>query len=433
MQKIWWILIGLALLSASMVRAEETPAPLTEAAAVQLALQHNPMLRMAQAEVGMARARIGMARSEGALQISANGLATASDMRSVLASPVMPTAYLQSQDRSSADVNGMAMLPLITGGRIRQTVKAAVLTESASESQLAAARVVVAFEARSMLAELRQALAMVVVAQDTLAAQTKNAEVTQQLFAAGKVPKFDVLRAQAAQADAQQLLANAQADVVAARARLAQALGVPEDTLGMPVDEALVDAPAHPLETALATRPELRAAQQTIAAAEATVKARKASYSPQVYAVGMVDAFSPADMGKSSGYTVGVVAGVPLFDGGRRKAEVQEAEQVVAQTRASRDKVELQVRAEVATAQARVIATRQNIDTAAAQVAAATEAYTVAQARYNAGKSNIVELLDARQALTEAQQSQVAAQAQYRAALADLYRATGVDTLENPK
>jgi outer membrane protein TolC len=345
----------------------------------------------------------------------------------------MPQALLQSQDRSSTDLNGMAMLPLFTGGRLRQNVKAAELTASASESQLAAARTEVAYQARAGMAVLRQALAMAAVAQDTLNAQTKNAEVTQQLYDVGKVPKFDVLRAQAAQAAAKQQLANAQVDVIAARARLAQALGVPAETLGTPVEETLVEAPGKPLDIALARRPELHAAQQNIAAAEATVKARKAGYSPQVYAVGMVDAFTPADMGKSSGYTVGVVAGVPILDGGRRHAEVQEAEQGVAQAQASRDNVELQVRADVATAQARVTAARQNIDTAAAQVTAANEAYAVAQARYSAGKGAIVELLDARQALTEAQQSQVTAQAQYRAALAELYRAMGVDILENPK
>lgn len=407
--------------------AQDIPQPLTETGAVQLALQHQPMLRQAQAEAGMAQARVGMAKSEGKLQVSANGLATASDMRNILPiAGVMPQALLQSQDKGSIDLNGMAMLPLTTGGRISQTIRAAELTAGASQSQVDTARAQVAFEARMRYAEWRQALAMQTVAQDTLAAQTQNAQVTQQLFDAGKVPKFDALRAQAAQASAQQQVANAQADVTTAQATLAQALGVPVETIGQPADEAAQTPPENPLQLALARRPELKAAQQQINAAEATVKARKAGYLPQVYAFGMLDAISPADMGKSTGFTIGVGAGIPVLDGGRRKAEVDEAKQGVAQAQAARDTVELQVRADVAGAQARVTAARQNIDTATAQVAAGNEAYTVAQARYTAGKSTIVELLDARQALTEAQQSLVTAQAQYRATLATLYRAIGI-------
>jgi len=423
-----------AVLSSGLVYAQEAPAPLTESAAVQLALTHSPMLRMAQAEAGMAQAQVGMAKSEGKLQVSANGLAAASNMRNIFPIPgVMPQALLQTQDQASLDVNGMAMYPLSTGGRISQTVKAAQLTAAAAQTGIATSRAQVAFEARAMYAQWRQALAMETVAQDALAAQTENAKVTQQLFDVGKVPMFDVLRTRAAQAAAQQQVANAHADVIAMQANLAQVLGVPAESLGTAADEAAATPPQDALSLALARRPELQAAGQTIKAAEATVKARQAGYRPQIFAFGMVDALAPADMGQSAGYSIGIGAGLPILDGGRRKAEVEEAKQGVAQAQAARDNVELQVRAEVTGAQARVTAAQQNIDTATAQEQAAEEAYTVAQARYAAGKSNIVELLDARQALTEAQQSVVTAQAQYRATLAALYRAIGWDVPAQPE
>lgn len=426
-----WVRIFVISMLGTAAMAQEMPAPLTEAAAVQLALDHQPMIRAAQAEAGMAQARVGMARSEEAVQASGNGLAVASSMRNSLAVPgVMPQAILQSQDRTSLDLNGMAMLPLYTGGRIQNSIKAAQLSAGAFRYQVAAARTQAAADARMRFAEWRQSLAMLTVAQDTVTAQTRNAEVIQQLFDVGKVPRFDVLRAQAALKDAQQQVANAQADVTASRARLAQALGVAEAALpATSADEPLPTAPADILTTALAKRPDLLAAQQRIAVAEATVNAREASYKPQIYAVGMVDAIVPADMGQSAGLTIGVVAGIPMLDGGRRKAEVQEARQAVTQSQAMRDTLELQVRADVAGAEARVTAAHQNIETATAQVAAAEEAYTVAQARYTGGKGTIVELLDAQRALTEARQSLVAAHAQYRGTLATLYQAMGLDVV----
>lgn len=431
MQYRTWITILAVGLLMTAAMAQDAPPPLTETAAVQLALEHQPMVRVAQAEAGMAQARVGMARSEGAVQVSANGLAVASSMRGAVAVPgVMPQAILQSQDRTSLDLNGMAMLPLYTGGRVQRSVKAAQLSADASQYQVAVTRTQVAADARMRFAEWREALAMLIVAQDTVTAQTRNAEVTQQLFDVGKVPRFDVLRAQASLQSVQQQVSNAQADVTSARARLAQVLGVAESTLpASPADEPLPTAPADTVTTALAKRPDLLAAQQRIAAAEATVSARKANYQPQVYALGMVDALAPADMGKSTGLTVGVVAGIPILDGGRRKSEIQEAEQGVALARAMRENLELQVRADVAVAEARVTAARRNIDTATAQVRAAEEAYTVAQARYASGKGTIVELLDAQRMVTEARQSLVAAQARYRGTLATLYQAMGLDVL----
>jgi outer membrane protein TolC len=428
--RIWFMLLAAGLL-ASIAIAQDVP-PLTESAAVARALAHHPLLRAAQAEAEMADARAGMARAEGALQVSASGLAMATTMRGALGVPgAMPQAILLTQDRPSLAVNGTAMLPLYTGGRIPQTIRAASLSASASRAQAALIRTQVAADARRQWAAWREALALLTVAQETVTAQTRNAEVAGQLFDVGKVPRFDLLRAQAALQAARQQARDAEAEVTAARARLAQALGDADTMLpAAPADEPLPSLPADALATALARRPDLLAAGQTIAAAEATTRARKAAYQPQVYAMGMADAAVPADMGKAAGIAVGVVAGVPLVDGGRRKAEVREAEQGIAQARALRDTLELQVRADVAGAEARAGAARGNIETTTAQVKAAEEAFTVAQARYTAGKGIIVELLDAQRMVTEARQSLVTAHARYRATLATLYQAMGIDLIE---
>lgn len=428
--RIWLYFIALGLLFSGAMAQDVLPT-LTESDAVRLALQHQPLLRAAQAEAGMAQARVSQAQAEARVQVSGNMLAAVSSMRNVLAMPAMPQALLQSQARTSLDVNGMAMLPLYTGGRITATVQAARLSAAVSQQQVALTRTQIAYNARIRYTEWQQALALLTVTQDTLTAQTKNTQVTQQLFDVGKIPRFDLLQAQAAQASGQQRVTNALADVIAARALLAQALGMAIETIPVsPTSEASAASMQNSLETALASRPDLLAAQQSISAATATVAVRKANYQPQVYAVGMVDALLPADAGKSAGFTIGLVAGIPIFDGGRRKAEITEAEGTVAQAKANREVVELQVRAEVIGAEARVTAARQNIDTATAQVTAAQEAYTVAQARYAAGKGIIVELLNAQSALTEARENQVIAQAQYHGALATLYQAMGLDVLD---
>lgn len=418
----------LALVALAGSAAPLWAAPLTEREAVQLALQNRPALRAAQAEAAMAQARVGIARAEGRLQLSANALATASSMPSVVGVPaVMPQALLQSRDESSVDLNAMAMLPLATGGRIGHTVRAAELGSQAAQEEVGATRVAVAAEARRRLAEWRSARAMVTVAQSAVTAQQEATTVSRQLFAEGKIPQFDLLRNEAALAAAQQQVSNAQADAAAAQARLAQALGVPAAGLTEPAEETPPPPPADPLTTALARRPDLLAAARRVEAARATAAAREAAYRPQVYAVGMADLFAPSDMGRSTGATVGVVAGVPILEGGRRRAEVSEAEQAAARAQAARAELELAVQADVAEAQSRLAAAAQNVTTASAEVASAEASYQVAQERYAAGKGTLVEKLDALRAQTEAQQSLVTAQAQYSMRLADLYQAMGVE------
>jgi len=421
------VVLGLAVVRAG---AGEAPG-LTEQEAVRLALQHQPMVQAAQAEAAMAGARAGMARSEERLQLSLNALAAASDMVSAVQVPaVMPQAIMMSQDRTAVDLNAMAMLPLATGGRLRENVRAADQGAQAAAWRSAGTRVQVAYEARARFADWRSALAMAKVAADALAAQQRATDLARERFNVGKIPQFDLLRNEAALAAAKQQVTNAAADVAAARARLAQALGVPAGTLPKvaaesPVGGLLVIGSS--LAMAWAQRPDLLAANAEVAAAAAALRAKEDAYRPQLYAFGMGDVASPPAMGSSTTGVVGIIVGVPLVNGGRRSAELAEACAAVERAKAMRATVELQVEADVTEAQARLAAASQNLETAAAQVKSAEASYTVAQERYSAGKSTVVELLDAARARTEAEQSLVVAEAQRGLRLADLVRAMGME------
>lgn len=433
MQKSRGILMGLLLAVTLLLAGAEEGGilSLTEAQAVALALRQNPLLRAVQAEAQGAQARIGIAKSETALQVTGTGVLAGSNMAGTLGIPgLMAGTTVRVPGDNGIEVGAMALYPLSTGHRLRATVQAAERQQAALHSQVAVTRITLARDARVRYAAWVEALAMQRVAEETLKARAEATKVAQQLYEVGKIPKFDLLRSQAALADAQQRVSNATAEGIVTKADLAAVLAMPITAFSAPAPEnGLTLPPARALETALATRPELHSAQSQIEAAQATVRARQAQYRPQVYAFGMVDGVAPREMNRSLGVSAGLVAGLPLADGGRRKAEVQEAEQDVQRARAMRESVEHQVRAEVTATEARVAAARRNIETASAQVTAAQESYTVAQARYQAGKSIMVELLDALQARSDAEQSLVTAQAQYRTALAELYRAMGIETI----
>ena len=425
--RLWYSLLATCLLTSPLSAQNAVPA-LTEESAVQLALKNQPLMRVAQADVEIAKAQVDQAKSDANLQMSGNAMAVSSTMSSVLAAPGVPQSLMQSQDRNSVGINGMVMLPLDVSRRIQSAVRSARYMVSASQQDLQQTRIQVAYMARMRFAEWQQALALMAVANESLIAQTQNTQVTQQLFDVGKVPQFDLLRMKAALTSAQQQVANSQAEVTSARAQLAQALGIAVDDIpNTPTETPVPAPPTDAVATALKLRPDYAAAQEIIKAAEATISERKAQYKPQIYAIGMADAFSPSNMGKSDGITVGIIAGVPIIDGGSRKAKINEAEQMLLKARANRDVIELQIRADAAKAEAYNTSAKQRIDTAKAQLEAAERAYLTAQARYSGGKSTIAELLEVQQALTEARQSLVIAQAQYHSTLAELYLAIGMD------
>ena len=433
MRYILAILLGLFMvLGSSLVNAQQAPVlELSEEQAVALALQQNPQLQAAQAQAAGAQARFSLAKSETALQITGTGVLGVSTMPGTIGVPGLMSGTTASvPGESGVQLGAMALYPISTGGRLQSSVRAAERQLAAMTSQIAVTRINLARDARVRYAECVEALAMQRVAEETLTAQQEATKVAQQYFDVGKIPKFDLLRSQADLANAQQRLSNATAEVVVTKAELASILAMPITAFETPEQHTvLTPPPTNTLDTALATRPELHAAQQFIEAMQATVQARQAQYRVQVYAFGMIEGGVTGDANRSLGMSAGVLAGLPIADGGRRKAEVQEAEQDVQYARAMRESVELQVQAEVIAAEARVAAALRNIDTARSQVTAAAESYTAAQIRYQAGRSIMVELLDALQARTEAEQSLVAAQAQYRKALAELYRAMGIETI----
>ncbi len=111
----------------------------------------------------------------------------------------------------------------------------------------------------------------------------------------------------------------------------------------------------------------------------------------------------------SAGTTFGVAASVPLFTGGRKSAALQTARAQSRRQQHERERVALQVAQEVNAAYLNLRAAEQNILTARAALRSAQEDYRVALVRYQAGRSIVVEVLDALAARTRAQSNLVQA------------------------
>ncbi len=178
------------------------------------------------------------------------------------------------------------------------------------------------------------------------------------------------------------------------------------------------------LRVAQRTRPELRAAGARVTGAQLESGAIGASYKPQLNAFAMGD-FGASGGNRNAGTTFGLVASIPVFTGGRRKASLQIADARRRQLESEREQLALEIAQSVQAAYLNLNAAERNVGTAQVALTSAREDYRVAQIRYQSGRSTIVDVLDALASRTRAQSNVVQALFAYNVARDTLLRAVG--------
>jgi len=381
--------------------------------ALQVAAQNNVTLKQMQADADSASAATRSARAQTKPSLSTTTYGTVGDSSNILTtSPgVMPQNIFAVPPRGFADQNLMLMVPLFTGGRQGSNITAARKQGEAAQLSVQASRLTVTERVIEDYTSAALQQTLLNVAGARLTAENEQVRITQEKVTAGRSAPVDLLREQAEQADARQALLTAQNNTALALVDLKTALGVSQEsnmTLSDNLDGlsgAMVTPPAT-LQDALkqgdAHRPELAAAQRQVEAAQAGVRAARGEYAPQVYGVAMGDAMTGQGVGRT-GYTVGLTASLPLYDGGQRRADVDEASAKLDRARADAQQARQQVDQQVATAWLTLQTATAQVETAAIGVTAAQQAYNLANLRYNAGKSVTAERLDSLAALVRAQ------------------------------
>ncbi len=269
---------------------------------------------------------------------------------------------------------------------------------------------------------------------DTAKAQLTTAQTifdrTGDLKKAGVAAGIDVLRAQVQMQTQQQRVLAAQNQYERQKMVLAR-------TIGLPVSQQfqLTDAvPYAPLaaidfEQALAQaykqRPEYLAAESRTRAAELAVRAAKGEALPTVQVNGQLGMIGPAPGSSETTYSLSAGVRVPIFQGGKVKADVDQAEAQLRQSRMQledlRSRVEFEVRAallDVKTSDDQVQVARQQIELAAEQLKEARD-------RYAAGVSGSLEVVQAQEAVAAANDNHIQALYLNNVAKLSLVRALG--------
>jgi len=312
-------------------------------------------------------------------------------------------------------------LPLYTGGelaaRINQAERfAASKTKNRQWEERQAA--LAAGEAYVMLAQAREYVGLLEKARDTVAAHVAMAKA---FVDQGMLVESEYLRAEVELSRLEDLLAQARGQEEVARANLAFRLGLgqEENFQLAPLPQPVF--PQEGLEGYLASaqdRPDLRAAQALVQAAELEIKAKSAAFLPRAGVLARADWVDDKLFGThGDSTTVMGFVGMNLFSGGSDKAALAAAR---AEARAAREQVSLfsqGVLLEVRQAftEARVAVSRA--ETARKALRAAAEVQRVTAERFRQGVVRMIDLLDADTARREAETRELVARAEAHQAL----------------
>jgi outer membrane protein TolC len=255
---------------------------------------------------------------------------------------------------------------------------------------------------------------------------------------AGTVASIDVLRAEVQLKSEQQRLLAQKNQVEKGKLTLARAIGLPtgqqltlSDTLPFaPITVSEYDL----LRAAYDHRPDYRAAQANVRAAEFAVQSAKAEqYWPQA----VVEA-DYGDIGKTfanSHGTYSLVAGLrfPIFAGNRGRADTAAAQAVLTNKRNAVEDLRGRIDYEVRTALLDLQSAADQVAVARSNVDLATQTLTQARDRFGAGVTDNIEVVQAQQLLASANDSFISSLSAHNEAKIALATAVGVAEEDVPR
>ncbi len=397
-------------------------------ALITAALEHNRDLRIAVARVEEARALYGVVRAERLPTVILGGSRIAARTPADLS----PTG--QSLSSRRYDVNlAVPAFELDFWGRVKSISESAKASYLATEAAREAFRLSLISDVANAYLTLQELEERTALIRATLQIRAESRNLVMKRRDVGLAGDLDFLSADGAFEAARAELANLERGRAAAENALTLLVGTMPNYLpagrrlteqGI-VPDLAVDAPSE----ALLSRPDVRAAEQKLLAANANIGAARAAFLPRI---GITLGLGTASRALSGLFDAGSGAwsftpslAQPLFDAGRNQANLDlvETRKVIAV--AEYEKTIQQAFREVADLLAARATLTEQLKALEAAETAQNNRLKIADARYQAGVSNYLEVLDAQREAFAAQQGTVQVRRALLSAGAQIYKALG--------
>ncbi len=320
-------------------------------------------------------------------------------------------------------------------GGVSRAIEAARGDRDATAAQLDAARVAVAAETARAYATACSNGAQAAVARDTVKLQRQTLNLTRTLFDAGRGARRDVARADVLLAQTEAQIPAFDAERRASLYQLAVLTGrTPEQTdvdagqcVAPPRVQTIV--PVGDGAALLARRPDIRAAERTLAADTARVGVETAALYPTIRLLGSVGlgATQPGNVvkGSSFSFSVGPLISWSFPNQTAARARIRQARAGSDASLARFDAAILTALSEVEQALARYQgALDRNAALARAEVSS-TEAANLSRLRFDYGADSFLLLIQAERDRADARAARAASDAQVADAQISLFKALG--------
>jgi outer membrane protein len=449
--------------------------------AVDYALEHNLTVRQNQLTAETNNAILRQSKAAQLPTANLNGTQTWNYGRSV-----NPLTYeFQNQTTRSNNFSGIAQVVLFQGFQLRNTVKRNTLDYQASLGDIEKARNDLSLNVASQFLQLVLSEELVRTNQLKVDSDVQQVERTRKLLKAGSVAESNLLDLQAQQATDELNVITAQNQRDIARLQLTQLLNL--DAAGQaafqiqvpnlpdPDEQAqLNEDPNVTYQTALATQPDIKAADLRVRSAQSTVDIARGGYMPRLsFGASIFSGYSSArtvtsqgndstarkttffvenptapgtttplnvlvyqrnttilsqgyweQLDQNLGRQLQFALSIPILNGLQVRTNVQRSIINVQQAQLNAEQTRLTLRQNIQQAYADAVAAQRKFSAARRQVEAQTTSYRNAEIRFNNGLLNGTEFNITKNNLTAAESTMIQAKYEYifRRKVLDFYQ-----------
>jgi outer membrane protein, multidrug efflux system len=381
------------------------------------------------------------------LMVAASNIAAAREQYRIQRANQLPTlnanAGVTASGDKDNDVSAQYQLGLSVPsfeldlfGRLRSLTKVQFERYLATEAGARSTRLALVSGIASAWLNYAADRSLLLIAQETAASAEKSVRLTRLRLEGGVAPRTDLRQAE-------QIEAQAQADLAQQRTAIAQDVNALQLLVGAPIDQSLLagsideafgtiaPVPAGLDSYVLLRRPDVVQAEYQLRSANAQIGAARAALFPKISLTGLLGFASNAltSLFTSVGWSVGADATYTIFQSGAGHANLRLSKAERDAAIATYQKTIQTAFREVADALARRGTINDEIAARQRSQVATADTYTLTEARYRAGIDPFLTVLDAQRSYYSAQQLVVQTKLTAAQNIVDLYQAIGGDTL----
>jgi outer membrane protein TolC len=246
----------------------------------------------------------------------------------------------------------------------------------------------------------------------------------------GLLAQIDVNKSQVQMLTQKQRLASLENDFAKQKINLARLTGLPPNDRydlsdDVPFAEAPVTGEEEAVAQALMQRPDIKAADAQIVAAERVLSAARAERLPSLSLNADYGAIGTNPAESHGTFSVSGTLRLPIWQGGKTEGDIEQANAALAQRRAEREDIRSRVEAEVRNAFLDLQAAASQVEVSRQNLDVTRETLTLTRQRFDAGVTDASDVSQAQSSVASAELDYINSVFAHNVAKLSLARAAG--------